>query len=294
VDHTLYGSTYYGGPSGLDGGVLFSVHANGTHYKFLHVFHGKEGANPQGPLVAGPGGVFYGITEFGGPEKDGNSGVLFALMPDGTYLQLHDFTGTTDGGNPVSLVIDAAGTLYGSTYQPYNKYGSSVFSYVPSTATFTVLHTFGLKEGLWPQLGSIGPDGTLYGATALNGLNKAAGSLFELIPAGDGTYSLNTLYWFRYSKGIGGNPSGGPILTSYGALIGTTGDDGGAGAIYRYKFNHMTSLYTFPITSYADLVPPTLDKNGIIYGAGSQGFTEPCTVEGQSLPAGFVYSFIDK
>jgi uncharacterized repeat protein (TIGR03803 family) len=296
VNHTLYGSARNGGPGAVrepfGDGVLFSVRADGTHFKFLHVFHGREGANPLGPLVTGPAGIFYGITEFGGPsDRRGYTyGVLFELMPDGTYLQLHDFTGGTDGGYPVSLTIDTAGTIYGSTNDPNGKYGNSVFRYVPSTAAFTTLHTFTRNEGLGPELGSIGPDGTLYGTTASGGLNNAYGSLFELIPAGDGTYGLNTLYRFRYSRGPGVYPFGGPVLTRSGALIGALN----AGELYKYKFNHMTTLYTF--ATYSDLAPPTLDKNGTIYGAGGAGVTAPCTVEGysDSLGCGFVYSFVDR
>jgi uncharacterized repeat protein (TIGR03803 family) len=295
IDHTLYGSTSAGGHGGTGDGTLFSVHTDGTHFKLLFVFHvnGTDGYNPKGPLIPGPAGVFYGIMAGGGrPYYDG---VLFELMPDGTYLRLHDFTGGADGKAPISLVSDPSGTLYGSTGGGGSACSGKVscgvvFRYVPSTATFTVLHAFAPGEGRSPMLGSIGPDGTLYGATiygprpAPNGF----GSLFTLTPSG-GAYSLTTLYSFP--SGPSAYPTGGPTLTSFGALIGTAGNIGG-GVLYRYKFNRMEILYTFP--AYSAPVPPTLDKNGTIYGAASGGGIMPCPTPGFSLynGCGTTYSFL--
>jgi uncharacterized repeat protein (TIGR03803 family) len=298
IDHTLYGSTKSGGNGdegrGNGDGTLFSVHTDGTHFKLVFVFHpnGFDGIGPNGPLIPGPAGVLYGTTLLGGRH---GKGVLFALTPDGTFNRLHVFTGGADGYEPFSLVMDAFGTLYGSTFGggsgcPGKTACGVVFRYVPSTAIFTVLHAFAPGEGRVPMLGSIGSDGTLYGATeygprpAPNGF----GSLFTLTPSGD-AYSLTTLYSFP--SGPSAYPTGGPTLTSSGALIGTTGNIGG-GVLYRYKFNRLDTLYTFP--PYNNPVPPTLDKNGTIYGAASGGGIMPCPTPGFSLynGCGTTYSFL--
>jgi uncharacterized repeat protein (TIGR03803 family) len=214
-------------------------------------------------------------------------------MPDGTYIRLHDFNGRADGGKPSALIIDSSGTLYGSTENgtPCPAGGEFdgcgvVFSYVPSTGTFTVLYQFA-QAGASPMLGSIGADGTLYGATRGGGAN-GWGSLFELVPAG-GTYSLTTLYSFAYDGGPGSQPSAGPILSPHGALIGTTTQNG---TLYKFKNNKMKALYTFPANS--NLVPPTLDRNGTIYGAGGEAGIEPCETSIVSFQygCGFVYSFV--
>lgn len=302
IDHTLYGSTYSGGDGGDAAGVLFSVHTDGTHFKWLHVFHGatyrRDGGLPRGPLVPGSAGVLYGFTQGGGLY---NQGVLFELMPDGTYIPLHSFSGVADGSDPISLVSDAAGTLYGSTFGggtgcPGKTQCGVVYQYVPSTAAFTVLHAFAPGEGRTPMLGSIGADGTLYGATkygprpAPNGF----GSLFELTPSG-GVYSLTTLYSFPGSvDSAGAYPTGGPTLTRSGALIGTTTIGGPAegGTLYRYKFNRMETLYAFPL--YSAPVPPTLGNGGIIYGATAGGGIIPCNTPGFQLYSGcgVTYSFL--
>ena len=201
VNHTLYGSAFAGGAHSY--GVLFSVHADGSRFRLLHTFDGQDGYEPTGPLVSGPAGVFYGITVGGGPNmRRAYAGVLFELLPDGKYKQLHDFTGGADGGGPNTLLIDASGTLYGSTEYgescPGERYCGVVFQYVPSTATFTVLHQFTGTEGANPMLGSIGPDGTLYGATQSTGRENPGGWLFALMPTG-GTYNLTTALCVRRS-----------------------------------------------------------------------------------------------
>jgi hypothetical protein len=162
---------------------------------------------------------------------------------------------------------------------------------VPSTGTFTVLHQFLGAEGVAPLLGSIGPDGTLYGVTELGTGGLDAGTLFELTPAG-GAYSLTTLFQFQnngVASGPGCEPSGGPILTPQGALIGTT--SACQPALYRYKFNHMKVLYCF--RGAAPPAPPILDR-GIIYGASSVGGFDQCFIGGRPVGGGcgFLYSFV--
>jgi uncharacterized repeat protein (TIGR03803 family) len=230
----------------------------------------------------------YGIAGSGGPgfPKSFASGVLFELLPDGTYVQLHDFTDGTDGGGPNALIMDASGTLYGSTAggSPCNGENACgvVFQYVPSTATFTVLQQFGKHDD--PTIGGIGPDGTLYGAT-IGGGSRGEGTLFELVPAG-GAYSLTTLYEFIPNHAPGYGPSGAPILTRYGNLIGTTINNP---TLYRFKDNKMEVLYTFPTTSYPE--PPIMDKDGTLYGASAEGGVTPCQgVEYTSC--GYIYSFL--
>jgi uncharacterized repeat protein (TIGR03803 family) len=60
-------------------------------------------------------GNLYGATWGGGTYSQGN---VFKLSPSGSgwiYTDLHDFTGGSDGGHPVSnVVIDAHGNLYGT------------------------------------------------------------------------------------------------------------------------------------------------------------------------------------
>jgi uncharacterized repeat protein (TIGR03803 family) len=79
------------------------------------------GAGPGGPvasLTSDAAGNLYGTTLLDGAYGQGN---VFKLTPSGggwTYTDLYDFTGGSDGGQPISNVtIDANGHLYGTTYQ---------------------------------------------------------------------------------------------------------------------------------------------------------------------------------
>jgi hypothetical protein len=274
--------------------VLFSVGTDGKHFKLLHVFNFKDGNEPIGPLVPGPNGVFYGITNSGGPHKHIQSGVLFELTADDTYIQLHDFTGKADGGEPSSLTINAQGTLFGGTNtggscRP-NKGCGVVFEYVPSTGVFTVLQDFTAADtGIFPMVGSVGPDGTVYGATALYGGHHADGSLFQFSPTATG-YDFSTIYWFASRPESGGcEPTSGPILTKYGALIGATG--GCYASLYKYDNGKAHALYPLPNAFFGQ---PTLDRDGTIYGATSEDTTNACTINGEQIAGGcgFVYSYV--
>jgi len=60
---TLYGTTYYGGSSGL--GTVFMVNTNGGDYAVLKNFAGLDGANPLAALTLS-GSTLYGTTLVGG------------------------------------------------------------------------------------------------------------------------------------------------------------------------------------------------------------------------------------
>jgi uncharacterized repeat protein (TIGR03803 family) len=95
----------------------------------LHAFSGgNDGQGPWGGLVLDPAGNLYGTTAFGGGYGSCKGylhsycGTVFELQPPGAKggkwkeNVLYRFEGGSDGGNPfASLIIDAAGNLYGTT-----------------------------------------------------------------------------------------------------------------------------------------------------------------------------------
>jgi uncharacterized repeat protein (TIGR03803 family) len=121
LDHSgnLYGATTYGNVTGLGGGV-FELSRSGRDWTFtvLDSLPGPVG-NPCGPradLVMDAAGNLYGTTYCDGAYEFGS---VFKLSPSSggwSYTDLHDFTGGSDGGNPISnVVVDSEGNLYGTT-----------------------------------------------------------------------------------------------------------------------------------------------------------------------------------
>jgi hypothetical protein len=69
----------------------------------------------QAPLTMDSAGNLYGTTCADGTNHYGNVFRLSPVSVGWTYTDLHDFSGGTDGGNPISnAVCDSAGNLYGT------------------------------------------------------------------------------------------------------------------------------------------------------------------------------------
>jgi uncharacterized repeat protein (TIGR03803 family) len=107
----LYGTTETGG---VGGGTVFKLTAGSWTYSVLVSLTGAGG--PQGgELTMDASGNIYGTTYGDGAH---NLGSVFSLTPsDGsyTYTDLHDFTGGSDGRNPLGgVTLDSNGNLYGT------------------------------------------------------------------------------------------------------------------------------------------------------------------------------------
>jgi uncharacterized repeat protein (TIGR03803 family) len=264
---TLYGSTTAGGTN--DDGVLFSVHTDGSSYTLLHQFAGSDGKAPAGSLQSGPGGVFYGVTQYGGSS---NNGVLFEIKPNGTYTILHSFTGGADGAQPNSLLYNAAGEIVGST--TYGGTGSKnkcaagcgiVYTYTPATGKFDIAHNFtGGTSGGQPYVGSFGPGPVVYGTT---------GPMFSI---GQKTgYSVVG----KYNESLDGEAvRSGPLYdASNASLIGVFSNGPssflGLGDLYSVQNGVITVLYGFAGGSdgYAPYAQPILTSTGAIIGTNTGG-----------------------
>ncbi|HLH79897.1 MAG TPA: choice-of-anchor tandem repeat GloVer-containing protein [Chthonomonas sp.] len=107
----LYGVTYGGGVYGA--GVVFRVREDGSDYRVLHAFTGRDGRWGMGGLVR-MGGKLYGVTYSGGRYE---SGVVYVVGEDGSgYQVLHDFGKGAAGLYPYGLLsVGHGGWLYGVT-----------------------------------------------------------------------------------------------------------------------------------------------------------------------------------
>lgn len=146
----LYGTTWEGGAE--TGGMVFKVDSAGKE-TVLHVFTGTDGDGylSKAGLVIDKHGNLYGTTINGGASGSGfaGDGTVFKVDSEGNESVLHSFTGTGgDGAHPyASLVLDAEGNLYGTTYgggylgcQP--PYGCGTVFKIDPTGNETTLYSF--------------------------------------------------------------------------------------------------------------------------------------------------------
>jgi uncharacterized repeat protein (TIGR03803 family) len=217
--------------------------AAGT-YKILHTFTWAKG--PEGNLTLDAAGNLYGTTVGGGGAGCGGSGcgVIWKLKPNPngawTVSILHVFTGA-DGRNSVAgLVFDAAGDLYGTTYEGGAYNSGVVFKLKPNpdgTWTESVLYSFSGAGGTFPVAGLVfDATGNLYG-TALAGGADGDGVVFKLKPNSDGTWTESVLHSFTGADGA--EPSAGLIFDAAGNLYGTTAGGGadGDGVVFKLEPN---------------------------------------------------------
>jgi uncharacterized repeat protein (TIGR03803 family) len=269
----LYGAAGLGGDAtcevhgfgkGSGCGTLFKLAPDGT-FTVLHTFKNplKQGAIPQGSLIADAQGDLYGVTETNGGDTpcpagaaQKGCGTVFKLSSKGAYSVLHAFTGGSDGGVPYGGVIaDAQGNLYGATlvggnlglcdYTVGDGKGCGVLYKLSPTGTLTTLHTFtGGSDGAAPTSRLIADcKGNLYGTAEFGGDDKAkacaqsdgvpgCGTVFKITP--DGAFSMLHTFQGAPKDGAGAIFTG-VAADSAGNLYGATlgGGANGVGAVYK-------------------------------------------------------------
>jgi uncharacterized repeat protein (TIGR03803 family) len=292
----LYGTTEAGGGSRRcrgGCGVVFKLtrNPNGSwKEKVLHQF-GKggtqDGANPNyAGLIFDQAGNLYGTTTKGGAT---NHGVVFKLTPnpDGSWTEtvLYSFKAHNDGSHPYAGVIfDQAGNLYGTTAIGGAYSRGTVFELTPNpdgSWAESVLYTFtGNQDGGTTDAGLIFDQaGNLYGTTAFGGAS-GAGTVFELTPNPDGSWTETVLYSFK-SNNDGSYPHAGVIFDQAGNLYGTTINGGvtNGGVVFKLTPNPdgswtETVLYSFS-TGGDDGTWPAgnliFDQAGNLYGTTNYG-----------------------
>jgi uncharacterized repeat protein (TIGR03803 family) len=141
INGRLYGTAALGGPSGDYGNVFELARFGSNWFAKSFLFNIVDGADPVAPLLY-HGGALYGVTQQGGIQNGActlypsGNGVVFKLgfvNKAGKETVLYKFTGGSDGCGPVSgLVADAAGNLYGTTFQGGGSTnGGTVFAVTP-------------------------------------------------------------------------------------------------------------------------------------------------------------------
>lgn len=280
--------------------VWVSAAFAGVHERVLYAFHGSgDGSYPANRLIADRQGNLYGTAVLGGAFGDG---CVFKLTrgSDGSWTEtlLYSFSGP-DGRSPdSSLLLDAAGNLYGTTAAGGSYDGGIAYELSPSSSlpwTETILHNFGNgTDGSDPQAELIfDAAGNLYGTTQFGGTGSGfenGGTVYRLSQTASG-WTETQLYSFpgSYSGPDGDLPAGSVVMDTAGNLYGVAqaGGQFGHGAVYQLAPNGdgtytESIIYSFNTTT-GDLPNSTLvmDSKGNMYGTTLfGGNTKLCNGEG--------------
>jgi uncharacterized repeat protein (TIGR03803 family) len=241
-DGKLYGATDSGGAH--NGGTLFRISRDGSYFR-LHSFSDDRrspgGSRPDGGLVVGEDGAFYGVTTLGGEY---GAGTFYRMTAAGTVTVIHEFGACPeDSAGPIgALTLGPDGNFYGvSDHGGSYPNSGTVFVISPAGET-RVLYAFPPEPHFFPWVGvaqglTVGRDGNLYGVTVYGGRNVddfgGRGTAFMITPQG----AFTTLHSFGGS-GDGAHPiTGAFALGSDGSLYGVTWDGGTADAGTVYKLS---------------------------------------------------------
>ena len=140
-----------------------------------------DGAFPQGVLVEGPDGNFWGVSQQG----NGVFGTIFKISPAGEYKVVHAFAaGANDSAAPVAgLTLGSDGNFYGTGGAGANNAGA-IYRITPA-GDFSILYSF-VPSASEPGFGPCTvllqhTNGKFYGSTCGNSLG---GSFFYVFDVG--------------------------------------------------------------------------------------------------------------
>ena len=264
----LYGTTFGGGTvdyGRLVGfGTIFRISTNGGNFTTLVNFALSNGSNPQGPLLTGADGNFYGTTLYGGAN---DYGTVYQMTPGGSLTSLASFN-YLNGAYPAGSLIEVSNLFYGTTTGGGSSSNGTVYVMSPAGVLKTLV-SFNALDGSDPQAGLVqGNDGNLYGTTYAGGIN-GEGTIFRISIGG----ALTTILNFNYINGA--NPQGTLVKDSYGNLYGITAYGGpyNSGLIFKVSPNGEVStvMYLNPGAGFPStgLTPA---PGGLFYcGVGSGG-----------------------
>ena len=269
----------------------------------LWQFNGTDGSYPNGGLVQGSDGNFYGTTEYGGtndydpPNYEYGEGTVLKITTQGTLTTLWQFgSSPTDGKYPTAgLVQGSDGYFYGTTYEGGTNglpYGEGTVFRISSAGTLTTLWQFGSSptDGKYPTAGLVqGSDGYFYGTTWQGGTNNE-GTVFKITTQG----TLTTLHQFGSGPIDGVLPEAGLVEGSDGYFYGTTYYGvSSTGVVFRISSaGTLTTLYQFgssPTDGRAPWAGLMQGSDGYFYGTTYRGGTNFIVYNGYADYLGTVF-----
>ncbi|MGB8910421.1 MAG: choice-of-anchor tandem repeat GloVer-containing protein [Candidatus Cybelea sp.] len=221
-----------------------------------------------GPKPPGGGTAFYVPGAF---TKNG-LGTVFEIGRLGKTTVLHEFSGGSDGAEPIGTLTLVNGTFYGTTAlgggeTEYCQAGcGTVYSITPAGDETPIYRFNGSPDGAFPEAGLLNVNGTLFGTTEAGGAYDN-GTLFSVTTSGVET----VLHSFAPYE----NQPSSPIAVN-GTLYGTTeyGGQFDAGTVYSATpSGSVQILHSFGGRRDGYYPLGLVNVNGVLYGATESGGT---------------------
>jgi uncharacterized repeat protein (TIGR03803 family) len=327
-------------PAAPSSAVAYRIPAPSSSYRVLHRFAGTSGeylraclanvnmsrvALPNAPALVRTAGaqecfqehILYNFQDYSPYAPIGPASALFRGVDGGLYGAVGDyvvelkrnhslriiyyFKERSGGIYPSGLVADAAGNLYGTTFEGGDTRClgglgcGTAFELSPSHGSYAMqtLHVFeGGTDGIGPSSLTLGANGALYGETLSGGdyvnCSFGCGTVFRLT-AKRGHYDEAILY--RFAGGSDGSmPRGSVLLNARDDVFGVTGNGGescpdnkmGCGTVYelvRHRSAYAERiLYRFRGGASRPAVPTSIVRtgDGVLYGATVWGGNPAC------------------
>jgi uncharacterized repeat protein (TIGR03803 family) len=308
TDGSFYGTTEEHGAStncDLGCGTVFKISPRGqltTLHSFCLQTGCPDGLGPNGKLVLGSDGNYYGTTVAGGTSTScyNGCGTVFKISTAGDFTTLYSFcqqSGCPDGNSPNAALVQATdGNFYGTTYygglntsslcDPDYSGCGTIFR-ISKAGKFSTVYSFCAQTGCADGANSSaeliqGSDGNFYGTTYrggfynLNNCGAACGTVFKITAKGKLT-NLHSFCQFVCLDGVA--PPAGLVQGNDGNFYGVTtyGGANSSGTIFEVTsagtFSTLYSFCTQPecedgIFPMADLIQGT---DGRFYGTALQG-----------------------
>jgi uncharacterized repeat protein (TIGR03803 family) len=262
-------------------GTIFRMTTAGqltTLYNFCSLTGCADGVNPEGGVIVGFDGNFYGTANYGGSNE---AGTVFKFNPNNSRLStLWNFTNGNDDGNPFFGLLQAQnGSLWGVSEGIYNGQYGTLYKVSPNGQLTP--YDFNAFDGSVPNLPTQASNGNFYGTTKLGGASANDGVVYKATPNG----AITDMHDFAGYPSDGSIPVGILVQGNDGNFYGTT-YSGGAhnlGTVFKVTpSGTLTLLYSFAGGS-ADGASPytglTLGTDGNFYGVtGNGGYFNAGTV----------------
>jgi hypothetical protein len=305
-DGRLFGVTNSGTPYG----ALYQLTPNASgdlwHFALIYEFTGQaDGAYALSPLVIRDGAI-YGATQQGGLHGEGcnqqfGCGSIFQLIPptqaDGAWTEstLYDFKGMSDGGNPSSLIMDSAGTIYGTTYSggSFNSNCSLgcgvIFKLAPQNGSwkYSVIYDFQGRPDEVPY-GNLIADSqdNLYGLVEAGFEGSQGGAIYQLTPPSGqtGSWTLENIHGYPNTY-----PATNLTLGSNGVLYGDIYADQDLNAGYVFQLKPPGAAEGWTYTTLANFNNSAYQNPEGVLLAGGELFV---TISGGGYSPGNIVSIV--